>query len=388
VHRYELADAAGGGRASIRSRLNGTDVPTYEYGHIARADVLLANQHNVSGFHHRVSRLDRADEAFAPMRPLVSTIPSASAAMSVTNSNRIAEYHSTAMPRVFLLSCVLALGIAGAAGCRPAPDAEPPVATPSVTVSRTDVPVGSPIDMEYRFVVAPNVPALAEDYSVFVHFLDSDGELMWTDDHQPPTPVRQWRPGSTVQYSRTMFVPKFPYVGETTVHVGLYSPASGNRLPLAGETEGQREYRVAAFNLHLQTDNVFVVFREGWHPTEITDDGQEWQWSRQDATLTFRNPKRDVEFFLQLDQPIETLKEPRNVSVRLGPAVVESFVLPPGERQLRRFGITADQLGAGDTVEMGISVDKTFIPASVPELRSSDPRELGVRVFRAFVQPK
>jgi hypothetical protein len=32
-------------------------------------------------------------------------------------------------------------------------------------------------------------------------------------------------------------------------------------------------------------------------------------------------------------------------------------------------------------------VDKTFIPSSVPELRSTDPRELGVRVFRAFVQP-
>jgi hypothetical protein len=292
------------------------------------------------------------------------------------------------MARLFTLSFLLVLGMAGAPACRPAPDNEPPVATPSVTVSRTDVAVGSPIDMNYRFVVAPDAPAFADDYSVFVHFLDSDGELMWTDDHQPPAPTRQWKAGSTIEYSRTMFVPKFPYVGETEVRIGIYSPAGGNRLPLAGETEGQREYRVASFNLHLQTDNVFVVFRDGWHETEVTDEGQEWQWSKKDATLTFRNPKRDVEFFLQLDQPIQTITEPRQVSVHVGPSVVETFVLPPGERQLRRINISADQLGTGDTVEMGISVDKTFIPASIPGLRSSDPRELGVRVFRAFVQPK
>jgi hypothetical protein len=50
--------------------------------------------------------------------------------------------------------------------------------------------------------------------------------------------------------------------------------------------------------------------------------------------------------------------------------------------------VTADQFGPGDTVEITIAVDKTFIPSSIPELRSTDPRELGVRVFRAFVQPK
>ena len=68
--------------------------------------------------------------------------------------------------------------------------------------------------------------------------------------------------------------------------------------------------------------------------------------------------------------------------------MIDSFALPPGGRELRRVNVTADQLGAAETVEMTIAVDKTFVPASVPALRSTDPRELGVRVFRAFVQPK
>lgn len=277
------------------------------------------------------------------------------------------------------------------AACSRTDDNERPVATPTVTLTRPDAAVGSPMDMTYRFVVAPDAPAFAEDYWVFVHFLDTDGELMWTDDHPPPTPTRQWKPGSTIEYSRTMFVPKFPYVGETRVDVGVFSPKAGTRLPLAGTTRGQHAYTVATFNLRLQTDNLFVVFRDGWHETEVGDEtsGVEWQWSKKEATLSFRNPKRDVVFFLQADQPVGVLPEAQRVDVRIGPTVVDSFTLARGSlRELRRISISASQLGTDDTVEMTIAVDKTFVPASIPELRSTDVRELGVRVFRAFVQPR
>lgn len=276
------------------------------------------------------------------------------------------------------------------AGCGRRADDAPPVATPSLTLSRPDAAIGSPMEMSYRFVVAPDAPAFAEDYWVFVHFLDTEGELMWTDDHQPPTPTRQWKPGSTLEYPRTMFVPKFPYVGETRVELGLYSRATGDRLPLAGETDGQRAYRVATFTLRLQSDNIFVVFRDGWHETEVGEEGSgiEWQWSKKDATVSFRNLKRDILFYLEADQPVAALPEPQRAEIRLGPQVVDSFTLASGQRELRRVPISAAQLGTGETVDMMVSVDTTFVPAAVPALRSTDPRELGIRVFRAFVQPK
>jgi hypothetical protein len=288
-----------------------------------------------------------------------------------------------------ILAVLIATALATTA-CGRTEDTDPPVATPSVTVSRADAAVGSPMDMTYRFVVADSAPAFAEDYWVFVHFVDVDGELMWTDDHRPPTPTRQWKPGTTIDYSRTMFIPKFPYTGETRIEVGLFSPESGSRLPLAGQNQGMRAYRVATFNLRLQSDNVFVVFNNGWHETEVADDssGVEWQWSKREATLSFRNPKRDAVFFLQVDQPVKPFPEPQQVEVRIGPTVIDSFALPVGTRELRRINVAADQFGGEDTVEMTIAVDKTFVPASIPELRSTDPRELGVRVFRAFVQPK
>jgi hypothetical protein len=282
---------------------------------------------------------------------------------------------------IVIASCAMA--------CSSADDNAGPIATPSVTLGTQAAAIGSPIEMRYRFAVAADAPAITEDYWVFVHFLDTDGELMWTDDHEPSPPVRQWKPGSTVEYARTMFIPKFPYVGATRVEVGLYSPASGERLPMTGQTRGQRSYEVATFEMKLQSDNLFVIFRDGWHETEVGGEGSglEWQWSKKDATLSFSNPKRNVDLLLQLDQPVEAFSMPQRVEVRAGPEVVDSFTLPAGRTELRRIKLSSAQLGTGDTVELTISVDRTFVPAAIPALKSNDPRDLGVRVFRAFVQP-
>jgi hypothetical protein len=212
---------------------------------------------------------------------------------------------------------------------------------------------------------------------------------MWTDDHEPPTPVSQWKPGSTIEYQRTTFIPKFPYVGETRIEIGLFSRTTGERLPMTGETDGQRSYRVAAFEMTLQSDALFVVFRDGWHGAEAAGAGMgvEWQWSRKDATLTFANPKRDVRVYLSVDQPAAAFTEPQRVEIRVGPTVLDSFTLAPGQNELRRVQVPASQLGTAEMVEMTVSVDKTFVPALVPALGSTDSRELGIRVFRAFVQP-
>jgi hypothetical protein len=276
-----------------------------------------------------------------------------------------------------------------ASACSGANDDGTPVATPTVTVSTKTAAIGSPIEMKYQFAVAANAPAVNDDYWVFVHFVDSDGELMWTDDHEPPKPVRQWKPGETVEYTRTMFIPKFPYVGATRVEIGLFSPASGERLAMTGSTRGQRSYEVGAFDMRLESDDLFVIFRDGWHATEVAGEGAglAWQWSRKDATLTFPNPKRDVELFLQLDQPVDAFSTPQQVEIKAGAAVVDQFPLPVGRIELRRIRLSSAQLGTADTVELTMSVDRTFVPATIPALKNNDPRELGVRVFRAFVQP-
>jgi hypothetical protein len=293
------------------------------------------------------------------------------------------------MPRQsagLLLTLVLIVPVAG---CSKKVDDARPVATPSVKLSRMDAAVGSPIDVTYKFDVAPDAPAFTEDYTVFVHVLDKDRTALWQDDHQPVTPTTRWKAGSTVEYTRTMFVPKLPYVGPAQIEVGLYSVKSGQRVPLAGENTRDRSVRVATFTMQLPANALFIVFRDGWHDAEVSGEaGVEWQWSKKQGTLSFRNPKQDVTLILDVDQPVQAFNEPQKVEIRISDAVVDSFTLAAGQHELRRIPLTTDQLGSGETTDVVLSVDRTFVPASIQQLKSLDPRELGVRVFHAFVEPK
>jgi hypothetical protein len=186
-----------------------------------------------------------------------------------------------------------------------------------------------------------------------------------------------------------MFVPKFPYVGDASIEVGLYSPKTGQRVPLAGESAGDRAIRVASFAIRLASDAYFVVFKSGWYDAEVAEGASSgWQWSKKQGVLSFRNPKRDTLLMVQLDQPAMAFTEPQQVEVRIGSAVVDSFPLPSGRPELRRISLTAQQMGSSDNVDLAVVVDKTFVPASIPQLKSSDSRELGIRVFHVFVEPK
>ena len=165
-----------------------------------------------------------------------------------------------------------------------------------VSLSRPKVALGSPVEVTYKFTVAPDAPNLGQR-RVFVHFLDADEELMWTDDHDPPTPTSEWKPGQTVEYTRTMFIPSYPYVGAAKIAAGMYTPGNNERLKFSNEDRGDRSYKVADFELLPQTENIFVIFKDGWHPAEVVTEGAgrtEWQWTKKEATIAFRNPKRDV----------------------------------------------------------------------------------------------
>jgi hypothetical protein len=274
------------------------------------------------------------------------------------------------------------------AGCRSKEPATAPLATPSVTIARPAAALGSPLDITYKFVVAPDAH-FDQDYHVMVHVVDVSDELIWTDDHLPPTPTSQWKPGQTIEYVRTIFVPVRPYVGEATMQVGLYTTANQKRAALNGDDAGQRAYRVAKLQLLPQTENVLVVFKDGWHPAEGADHDAsvEWQWTKKDATLTFKNPRKDATLYLDLDNPGGVWHETQNVQLNIGSQPVAQFALTPGQQVLRKIPLPAAQMGGGDNVELHIGVDKTFVPALVPGSNSKDPRELGVRVFHAFVQP-
>jgi len=288
--------------------------------------------------------------------------------------------------RGVVTACVLA-AIAALAGCNQKEDTAPPVASLQVSLSRPKVALGSPVEVTYKFTMAQNAPNLGQR-RVFVHFLDADEEMMWTDDHDPPTPTAQWKAGQTVEYTRTMFIPSYPYVGAAKVVAGLHTPGQDDRVKLSNEDRGDRSYKVADFELLPQTENIFVIFKDGWHPAEVVTEGSsrtEWQWTKKDATIAFRNPKRDVTLVLQAD----TASGPnaaQNVTVQIGDQVLQTIPLSAKNAPVLKFPLTAAQLGTGDMVEMKFTADKTFVPALDQSQKSNDPRELGARFFHVFIQ--
>jgi hypothetical protein len=289
----------------------------------------------------------------------------------------------------FVLSLITVTAVISVGACRRKEPASPPVATPSVKLNYDKAPLGSPIDVMYRFVVASDAH-FDQNYRVMAHVVDSDEEMIFNFDHNPPVPTSQWKPGQTIEYTRTEFVPVFPYVGEASIQLGLYSTETQKRLTLSGEDVGQHAYKVARLQLQPQTENVYTVFKEGWHPAEQAEHNAtvEWQWTKRDAVLAFKNPKKDCLFYLLVDNPGSVFRESQHVQIDLGAVPIHDFTLAPGQELLEKIPLKQSDLGGGDMAELRITVDKTFVPSLLPASNSRDPRELGIRVFHAYIDPR
>ena len=265
---------------------------------------------------------------------------------------------------------------------------EPPVATVSVGLNRQDVPLGGPLEMSYRFSAATNGLVGEDEHRVFVHFLDEDGQLMFTDDHELPEPTSGWRFGESVTYDRRMTVPVYPYIGTVTVAVGLYSPRTGNRLPMVGDALGQRAYQVASFNMAPQSESGFLMFDQGWHPVESSNDDpmMEWQWTTGESIITFRNPEVDSTLYLEVQGRPQLFENPQVLSLRIGEVILQSIELSEDQSSYHVIRIPGGAFGPNEMVELTLDVDQTFVPAAVTEGQNLDDRELGVQLFYAFLE--
>lgn len=268
------------------------------------------------------------------------------------------------------------------AACSREEASAPPVATPTVTLSKDKATIGSPLTVSYKFVVEQNA-TFDGDYSVFVHVVGPDGETLWQDDHKPSVPTSQWKPGQTIEYERLIFVPNYPHIGDATVRVGLYNESTGRRLPLNGTDAGQQEYTVASLNLLPQADNIYLIYKAGWHPAEVDPSNPliEWQWTKKVATISFKNPKRDATLYLKFDARTDLFNPPQQVTVNVAGTPIGTFAADARDPVVKTFPIAAAQFGDGDMSEVVLEVDRTFTG-------SSDPRELGIRIYQAFIEPK
>src|SRR5689334_4835732 len=135
------------------------------------------------------------------------------------------------LTRHVIVACACIL----AAACGRREDTAPPVASIAASLSAATVEAGAPLTVTYTFTPQAGSAPLAADQWLFVHALDDANELLWTDDHAPSIPSQDWRPGTPVSDTRTMFVPRGTTSGHVRLEAGVFSRSSGTRLPLSGQ---------------------------------------------------------------------------------------------------------------------------------------------------------
>jgi hypothetical protein len=84
--------------------------------------------------------------------------------------------------------------------------------------------------------------SMTSDYTVFVHLLDASGRMVVGSDSQPVggrAPTSTWQAGETFVDDHRLTVPSGSKA--TTLEIGVYLLATGERLPAADVTNGKLE---------------------------------------------------------------------------------------------------------------------------------------------------
>jgi hypothetical protein len=87
-----------------------------------------------------------------------------------------------------------------------------------------------------------------DNWRVFVHFTDADGNIKFQNDYEPQPPVAQWQAGEVSQGPFTVTVPQ-DLSGTFNVRTGLFQPASGQRANLEGLRGSDRSYQVGVLTV-------------------------------------------------------------------------------------------------------------------------------------------
>ena len=95
-----------------------------------------------------------------------------------------------------------------------------------------------PIELRWQAV-----EPVAEDYHVFIHLLDREGQIVAQTDGQPAQwtrPTSSWAVGETVVDRHGLWIPANAAPGSYQLAIGMYQPATGERLPLLDQSDTVR----------------------------------------------------------------------------------------------------------------------------------------------------
>jgi hypothetical protein len=149
---------------------------------------------------------------------------------------------------------------------------------------------------------------------------------------------------------------------------------------------GLRAYKVARMEFLPQTENIFPVYKEGWHNPEAHPDNPsvERTWTKKEALVSFKNPKKDVIVYLEADTNPKFFPAPPVLTVAVGKAGLVVPIENP-EVFLKRIRVKAADLGDDEWVDLRLAMNQSFVPKLLSPPLNTDDRELGLLVYHLHV---
>lgn len=234
------------------------------------------------------------------------------------------------------------------------------------------------VKMIYKWKPGPNF-SLKGDYWVFVHFNDEKKNMYFQDDHKPPIPVEQWKPGEPVVYERTVVLPEFFDIVDreyfkVKVTIGIWDPQKGESYDVF-----VKEYSVKINPLAEEIP--FVNYKDGWYEEESNPDGTvTWRWASKTAICEVENPKKKVKIFIKGSFNEKATPDQR-VQIFVNDHLIDEIRETPF---IKVYEVNPEILGNEDTFIIKLVSDKEFVPAEFFK-ESKDNRVLAVSINRIFV---
>jgi hypothetical protein len=258
---------------------------------------------------------------------------------------------------------------------------------PSIKLSKNVVTMGSVVEAEYSFNLPANSKIPDYDGIIFVHFLDPDHNIVFTDDHKPEKPTSQWKAGENYTYKRLIFIPSDILSGEYTIRLGIYDPSGKReRIPLNAKEIKDRAYELAKLTIKAPLWDL-VKYEDGWYEPEKSaeDPFIQWRWTKSKAVAYLLNPIKDTKLYLSLEgNPEYAPNKELKAIIKINDNEVEQINMENDKKIDKTILISKDLSKADKYIKFEIDVSSTFVPAKV--IQTNDDRELGVKIYRLVIE--
>lgn len=247
---------------------------------------------------------------------------------------------------------------------------------------------GQPVDIGYVWTPGAEFQPPADDYKVFLHVVDPDGNIIEQDDHYPPVPTSQWTSGEPVTYSRWLYPTSQAEVDYLDFYVGIYDDDGQVGVRWDGAWENRPEVR--RVDIREDDSRGIPVYVEGFHENEVDAEHPSirWTWMQRRGVVAFGNPRGPAILHLRGHSPVdETGGKPQTVRILVDGEELTTLEISDSTPWLERIEVPAEAVGSGDWVEVTLEVDSFFVPAHV-DPASADTRELGLQIFGLYLAPR